>query len=75
MRGSKFFIVSFDTINDSINDIIKFKMSSKYHKMSQNVIHDTINDVLNFKNSINHHKKIGVYYGYKEGDCLCVSLI
>lgn len=69
------FIVSFDTINDSINDTIKFKMSSKYHKMSQNVIHDTINDILNFKNSINHHKKIGVYYVYKEGDCLCVSLI
>ena len=50
-------------------------MSSKYHKMSQNVIRDTINDILNFKNSINHHKKIGVYYVYKEGDCLCVSLI
>lgn len=43
--------------------------------MSQNVIHDTINDILNFNNSINHHKKIGVYYVYKEGDCLCVSLI
>ena len=31
--------------------------------------------IINFKNSINHHKKIGVYYVYKEGDCLCVSLI
>ena len=27
------------------------------------------------KNLIIHHKKIGVYYVYKEGDCLCVSLI
>lgn len=30
--------------------------------------------IINFK-MINHHKKIGVYYVYKEGDCLCVSLI